>query len=494
MITINPYFYQGSVIVGQKMAPDGDFPNPLAFLKIFRYHGVLTDSSSLPVRDLRQITVRPIRPEEDSRWNALMWTYHYLGFRSLVGEALKYVALSGSEWVALLGWGAAAFKCGDRDRWIGWAPPEQFRRLRYIANNQRFLILPEARTPHLASRVLGLCLRRLSSDWRRQFNHPILLAETFVDPSRFAGTCYKAAGWICLGETRGFGRNGGVYYAHGQKKTVWVRPLHARAPAILAAPFDDPLLLGGSMSALPVDSLRLDGETGLFTLLRTTVRDPRKARGIRHNYLSVLLVGLAGVLAGKRSYEGIARWAQDLSQSQLRRLGCRWSPGKERFLPPSEPTIRRILSKADPVLLDRILSQYIVAHSSGRAIAIDGKTIRSSSVGLMAALVHKDGTVVAQKRLDGPKGHEIPAAHTLLEPLDLSGKVVTADALHTQNALASRIREKGGDYVFTVKDNRKTLKDEISGLDDEAFSPSPYDDLLRTWPDRDPDDSGLLPS
>ena len=454
----------------------------------------MTDSSSLPVRDLRQITVRPILHEEDSRWNALMRTHHYLGFRSLVGESLKYVALSGSEWVALLGWGAAAFKCGDRDRWIGWAPPEQFRRLRYIANNQRFLILPEARTPHLASRVLGLCLRRLSSDWRRQFNHPILLAETFVDPSRFAGTCYKAAGWICLGETRGFGRNGGVYYAHGQKKTVWVRPLHARAPAILAAPFDDPLLLGGSMSALPVDSLRLDGETGLFTLLRTTVRDPRKARGIRHNYLSVLLVGLAGVLAGKRSYEGIARWAQDLSQSQLRRLGCRWSPGKERFLPPSEPTIRRILSKADPVELDRILSQYIVAHSSGRAIAIDGKTIRSSSVGLMAALVHKDGTVVAQKRLDGPKGHEIPAAHTLLEPLDLSGKVVTADALHTQNALASRIREKGGDSVFTVKDNRKTLKDEISGLDDEAFSPSPYDDLLRTWPDRDPDDSGLLPS
>ena len=94
--------------------------------------------------------------------------------------------------------------------------------------------------------------------------------------------------------------------------------------------------------------------------------------------------------------------------------------------PPSEPTIRRILSKADPVGLDRVLSQYVVAHSSGRAIAIDGKTIRSSSVGLMAVLVHKDGTVVAQKRLDGPKGHEIPAAPQLLEPLDLSGKVVTA--------------------------------------------------------------------
>ena len=131
----------------------------------------MADSSSLSVLDLRQITVRTILHEEEGRWNALMRTHHYLGFRSLVGVALKYVAIQG--------WGAAAFKCGDRDRWIGLAPSEQFRRLRYIANNQRFLILPATRTPHLASRVLGLSLGRLSSDWVRQFNHPILLVETF---------------------------------------------------------------------------------------------------------------------------------------------------------------------------------------------------------------------------------------------------------------------------------------------------------------------------
>lgn len=160
-----------------------------------------------------------------------------------------------------MGWGAAAFKCADRDRFIGWVPSEHFRRLRFIANNQRFLILPSTtRTPNLASRVLGLCLRRLSSDWIKIYNHPILLAETFVDPSRFTGTCYKAAGWICLGEARGFGRNGGVYYAHGRTKTIWVRPLHSRACAILAAPLDDPLLTGGSMSAIPFSSLDLEGK------------------------------------------------------------------------------------------------------------------------------------------------------------------------------------------------------------------------------------------
>lgn len=368
--------------------------------------------------------------------------------------------------------GGAAFKCADRDRFIGWAPSEHFRRLRFIANNQRFLILPSTRTPHLASRVLGLCLRRLSSDWIKIYNHPILLVETFVDPSRFTGTCYKAAGWICLGETRGFGRNGGVYYAHGRTKTIWVRPLHSRACAILAAPLDDPLLTGGSMSAIPFSSLDLEGKNGLFPLLTETVKDPRKNRGIRHNYLSILLLALAAVLSGKRSYEGISRWAKDLSQNQLKRLGCRWSPAKEAFLPPSEPTIRRVLSNVDAAALDTVLSQYIVAHSSGKAIAIDGKVIRSSGVGLIAALVHGEGTVIAQKRLEGPKGHEIPAAHELLAPLDLTGVVVTADALHTQDALASLITEKGGDYVFTVKGNQKTLQNDIASLDPEAFSPS----------------------
>ena len=156
----------------------------------------MSDSPSSRPLDLQSITVRPISPDETCRWNALMQEHHYLGFSRLVGETLKYVALSGSTWVALLGWGAAAFKCADRDRFIGWAPSKQFRRLRFIGNNQRFLILPSTRAPHLASRVQGLCLRRLSSDWITIYNHPILLAETFVDPSRFAGTCYKAAGCV----------------------------------------------------------------------------------------------------------------------------------------------------------------------------------------------------------------------------------------------------------------------------------------------------------
>ena len=109
--------------------------------------------------------------------------------------------LPDGTWVSLLGWHAGSFKVGARDRWIGWTREQQFRRLRLVANNTRFLVLPGCRTPNLASRVLGLSLRRLSRDMQDQTGHPVLLAETFVDPSRFAGTCYRAANWQEIGKT-----------------------------------------------------------------------------------------------------------------------------------------------------------------------------------------------------------------------------------------------------------------------------------------------------
>src|SRR5690606_28026586 len=127
----------------------------------------------------------------------------------LVGEALRYVATEGERWLALLGWSTAAFKCGPRDAWIGWPERLQWPRLRLIASNARFVVLPQARQPHLASRVLGLSCRRLSRDWQAAFGHPVFLAETFVDSERFLGTCYRAAGWTLLGETKGFGRSAG---------------------------------------------------------------------------------------------------------------------------------------------------------------------------------------------------------------------------------------------------------------------------------------------
>ena len=403
-----------------------------------------------------------------------MATHHYLGFRRLVGESLRYVAEEAGQWLALLGWGSAAFKCGPRDRWIGWTPAQQWRRLRYVANNLRFLVLPDARRPNLASQVLGANLRRLARDWQAVFGHPVLLAETFVDP-RFAGSSYRAAGWQEVGRTRGYRRNGGRYYFHGQPKRVWVRWLHRRGQAWLTAAFDAPSLHPGGPAM--VDLNRLVAPTGGLVALLEGLPDPRQRRGIRHRQAVVLAVAIAACLAGTRSFVAIGAWAAALPQEALQRLGCRWHPTRRCYLPPSEPTLRRTLQAADVDRVDEELGAWLQRQAPGTAVAVDGKTLRGAvdSAGrqmhLLSALVHKEGVVIAQRAV--PAAHnEITEFQPLLAPLDLSGKVVTADALHTQREHARfLVEEKQADYVFTVKGNQPTLLADLQALAGDAFSP-----------------------
>jgi hypothetical protein len=136
-----------------------------------------------------------------------MYPLNYLGFGSLIGEGLRYVAVYKGYWLALLGWSSAALHCGARDKWINWSSMLRKQRLFLIANNTRFLILPSINIKNLASKILALNIKRLSQYWQERFNHPIILAETFVDPRYFKGVCYNVAGWMCLGETRGFSKS-----------------------------------------------------------------------------------------------------------------------------------------------------------------------------------------------------------------------------------------------------------------------------------------------
>ena len=157
--------------------------------------------------DLRAVTVRPTwGAQEHRRWDKLVATHHYLSFQGLFGKGLRHVATLGSTWIALIGWQAGALKLTARDRWIGWSREQKLRRLHLVTQNSRFVILPGFHAPNLASRVLGLSLRRLSDDMLAAHGYPVLVAETFVDPARFAGTCYRAANWRSLGMTGGYAR------------------------------------------------------------------------------------------------------------------------------------------------------------------------------------------------------------------------------------------------------------------------------------------------
>jgi hypothetical protein len=176
------------------------------------------------------LVVRQVEPEEWDGFRLHLDRYHYLGFNKPVGESIGYVALLGNELVALLCWGAAVLHNRPRDRFIGWDVGTKARRLPFVVNNRRFLMLPWIRQPHLASRVLGANLRRLSRDWQKVYGHPVFLAETFVDLGRFRGTCYRASNWLHLGQTEGFSRTAERGFApNGQPKATFVFPLHKKA-------------------------------------------------------------------------------------------------------------------------------------------------------------------------------------------------------------------------------------------------------------------------
>jgi hypothetical protein len=182
---------------------------------------------------LDSLVVRPIGPEERLGWRLFMGRYHYLGEKPLCGEHLLYAAFLEGELVGLLGWAAAALHAPLRERFVGWDEPAKRRNLRLVANNVRFLVLPWVRVPHLASKILGRTLRRLSADWQLYWHHPIVLAETFVDVRRFRGTSYRAANWRCLGMTAGRTRRGNAYNRDGSPKALYVYELHRHARQIL---------------------------------------------------------------------------------------------------------------------------------------------------------------------------------------------------------------------------------------------------------------------
>ena len=223
---------------------------------------------------------------------------------------------------------------------------------------------------------------------------------------------------------------------------------------------------------LDVNKLPLEGEGGLFPVLGT-IPDPRKPRGIRHGVQSILAIAVCAVLAGARSFIAIAEWAEDQSQEILEKLGS------QRVLPPCESTIRRVLQRVDAEDLDRRTGAWMAQQVPLResALSLDGKTLCGSSNGeqgavhLLSAIVHGYGTVVAQVEV-GEKTNEIPCVKPLLADLDIRGTVVTADALHTQRETARYlVEDKGADYVFTVKDNQPTLRQDIETLHLDAAPP-----------------------
>jgi len=179
-----------------------------------------------PITELRPVEIQQVRRTADEGlFNSLLEHYHYLHYEQPIGEHLKYLAWAQQRPVACVAWSSAPRHLGARDRFIGWDPAARKRNIHLIAYNTRFLILPWVKVPHLASHILGRMAALISPDWERMYAHPIHLLETFVDPSRFRGTCYRAANWIVVGRTTGRGKDDQTHRPNRSIKELLVLPL-----------------------------------------------------------------------------------------------------------------------------------------------------------------------------------------------------------------------------------------------------------------------------
>jgi hypothetical protein len=210
------------VLPEQRQVP----PNPLAH----RGRPVPVAVEAEPIRsaltDLLPLTFRQVRrTEQEVVFNGLIEAHHYLGYTQPVGEHLKYMVCSRQRLLACLAWSSAPRHLGPRDRFIGWSKDQRRRNLRFLAYNLRFLILPWVQVPHLASHILGRMARILPEDWERIYGHRVVFLETFVDPTRYKGTCYRAANWAVLGRTTGRGKNDLTHKANRPIKEILGYPL-----------------------------------------------------------------------------------------------------------------------------------------------------------------------------------------------------------------------------------------------------------------------------
>ena len=455
---------------------------------------------------LREVRVRLIEPAEQSRFDELLAREHYLKNSTVVGQALRYVAQYEGQWLALLVFSSAAFHIKPRDRWLQWSARQVAQRRHLIAQNQRFLVLAASgRWPNLASRVLKLVCDRLAEDWRRHFGHPVLALETFVDPQRFRGTCYKAAGWERLGATQGCQRDWQDFYTDTKHpKEIWVRALSSSALEQLRAPQLPAALAGQKRPLPPACPVPTDQLPSLWQCFRDRLTDPRKPKGKRHQLATVLTLIALAVAAGCKNPHAIAEFAHSLNHAQRRHLRCRPRPGTRRQCDvPGERTFRRLLKSVKAELLKEVLVEWMRQEdpSPVEVLHLDGKVVKNAQAAPACATAHEveneipvelqkpkadkaltlvnfitgDQQLVEQVAVPQNTNEEAAvAAH--LPKMDLAGICVTADAAHTTKANARQLTQgNGADYLMSLKGNQPHALAKAQQLLSGAFPPcSPH--------------------
>lgn len=418
-------------------------------------------------------------PEDVARCDQLIVEHHYLHDVTLVGEHLRYAFIYRGQWLAVATWNSAAFHLKDRDRFIGWTSEQCRRRRRLLANNSRLLVLPDCHVPNLISRFMRLMLERLSPDWQARWGHPLALVETFVDPRFYQGTAYKVSGWSHLGKTAGWTRDADDFYEKNDApKQIWVRELVKHACVKLRAPHL-PAAWAHIEDAVPVRcTAKVSEIRSLMEQVRSGVAEFRRAQALAYPLPGLLcLMVMAAAHGVVRGPQDLADYAETLSPAQLRALRFRADPHTGQPRCPGKTTFSRVLHEVDDDQVEAVLLRWqdqILGPRQDRIVIVDGKKVRHAGVEIVNAVDAQGrflGSVVTSS-----KSNEIPAARQLLRGQTLQGKILVADAMHTQDQTAQQILfDGGGDYLLTVKGNQSTLETNLENLfSRQGFSPSAH--------------------
>jgi hypothetical protein len=331
---------------------------------------------------LTEVALRPITPDEEPVWQEIMNSHHPLGNVRFSGHQIKYVAEHQRKAVALLCFSACAYHLADRDRWIGWSVEQAMQRRQFVVQNSRLLILGSNPPKNLASRVLALGAKRVVQDWPKRFGFEPVLLESFVDPQQQRGTCYKAAGWLKIGSSRGFRRDSEEFYVQtGQTKDIWFKTLHPDACELLRSeqmpkPWSDhekPLPRKQIAVRLGAENLR-----SLFELL-LQVKDPRRAQGRRYSMATCLSLLVCALLAGCKTLRECDEFAANLNQKYLRILRVWRNPKTGRRVSPKFGTFWRIGQLIDADEFERLITTWCRDQElDPTALAIDGKVLRAT--------------------------------------------------------------------------------------------------------------------
>lgn len=437
-----------------------------------------TPTEQAVLDEVRLVLVVP--PKDRQRLQRLLKTHHYLGEIKAVGEQMHYAAVDRrGRWRAVLVFSAAAKHLKARDQWIGWTAVQRDRRLCFVVNHSRFLLLPNRTVPNLGSRALRLTLDRLSADWQARYGHPVLAVETFVDPEQFCGTVYTASNWVELGQTGGWGRCQRDYYVpHGKPKRLFVRELVANARRSLQAEHLKPALAAVEQQVVPRCHYPVKKIQELNRQFKAVPEYRQRVESYPLWSLLTLLL-LATLCEAPRGQKDLVKFAKRLTQAQRRALGFR-RQRQGRYPAPSQATFSRLLKQVD----GRAVNQAVLAVQErvrGQPprtdlIAVDGKEPKHGTGDAVLTAVTVPSQFYLGSALVDTKTNEIPVARELFGDLELQGRRVALDALHTQTQTArDLVLEHGADYLLTVKANQTKLHRHIKKLvpvPPTGFSPS----------------------